>query len=520
MPRNRGIIDIVCLVKVVYMDIKRTKLNIGVSISLQIITTVVTIVVRRYLLQCCGNEVNGLNALYISIIGFLSVADLGIGTAITFSMYRPIVEGNQSQVAALYHYLGKAYHIVGTIILTVGLALMPWLKYFAKDYILVDANIYITFLIMLISVVITYFFANKKSLINAHKNDYLTTIITQGSLILQYILQIVVLYITKSFEAYLICRIVAGCIQWISTEIVARKKYRNIIKIKTKVDCETKRELKKNIKAMFMHKIGHALVNSVDSVVISAFVGVVSLGEFSNYSTILASMNGIVMLVFTSITSVVGHMMVQEDSSKTKRYFEVFHLLNFSIGIVFFLGYYAVIDSFIAMIFSPDLVVSKSISVVITINGFVQFMRRNALTFRDATGQFYGDRWKPLFEGICNIVLSIILVNILGVPGVIVATIITNLLICYVIEPYILYKNVFNVSPKQYYLKNYAFVGVFCVALAIMDIISVSFKQPIFNLLINGVLSIVVSLGISSIIFLINKNALFDMKELLKLDKR
>ena len=212
------------------MDIKRTKLNIGISISFQIIATVVTIVVRRYLLQCCGNEANGLNALYISIIGFLSVADLGIGTAITFSMYRPIVEGNLSQVAALYHYLGKAYHIVGTIILTSGIALLPWLKYLAKDYVMVDANIHLTFFIMLISVVITYFFANKKSLINAHKNNYVTTIITQGSLILQYILQIVVLYITKSFEAYLICRIVSGGIQWIATELVAQKKYRNIIK--------------------------------------------------------------------------------------------------------------------------------------------------------------------------------------------------------------------------------------------------------------------------------------------------
>ena len=206
---------------------------------------------------------------------------------------------------------------------------------------------------------------------------------------------------------------------------------------------------------MFMHKIGYVLVNTVDSVVISAFVGVVSLGEYSNYTMILSSMVGVIALFFTSLTSVIGHLCVEEDRETAKSYFESFHLLNFTIGTVFFLGYYAVVDDMIAILFSSELIISKNVSLVITLNGFVQFMRHSTLTFRDATGSFYGDRWKPLFEGVVNIVLSILLVNWIGVSGVIVATVITNLLICHLVEPYVLYKNAFDLSPNTFYLKNY-----------------------------------------------------------------
>ena len=321
------------------MDKRKGILNVSVSVGFKILTMIMVIVVKRFLIDICGNDVNGLNALYLSIIGFLSVAELGVGSAITFCMYKPIVEQDNNTVSALYHLFRRTYLIIGGVITICGLALTPFINVLAKDYEQLDENLYLTFFLMLISVVITYLFSCKSSLINAYKNNYITTSISSSCLLLQYVLQIIVLLVTKSFVGYLICRIVAALTQWIITDIVTRKKYPSILSNgEKKLQAPVKKELLKNIKAMFMHKVGGVLVNTVDSVVISMFVGVVALGLYSNYITILTSLTELLKLVFTSLTSVIGHLYIEANKATTQKHCERFHLLNFILGCVFFLG--------------------------------------------------------------------------------------------------------------------------------------------------------------------------------------
>ena len=155
------------------MDRRKSILNVTVSLAFKIITMILVIFVKRILIQTCGNEVNGLNALYISVIGFLAVAELGVGSAITFCMYKPIVEGDHQQVSALYQLFRRLYLIIGGIILAGGLLITPFIHHLAKDYTTLDVNLYTTFVLMLISVVISYWFSAKTSLINAYKNNYI-----------------------------------------------------------------------------------------------------------------------------------------------------------------------------------------------------------------------------------------------------------------------------------------------------------------------------------------------------------
>lgn len=486
------------------MDKKKSILNVTISVGFKIITIIMTLLVKRLLIKYCGNDINGLNALYLSIIGMLSVAELGVGSAITFCMYKPIVNGENDKVSALYMLFRKLYLIIGGVFLVGGLGITPFISFFAKDYTEIDVNLYLTFVIMLVSVVLTYLFSSKTSLINAYKNNYITTAITSGGLVLQNVLQIAVLIVTRSFIWYLICRVIAALVQWGITELIVRKKYPHIISNKQKVDETTKKSLIKSIKAMFMHKVGYLLVNTVDSIVISAFIGVVALGEYSNYSTIMISLTSVLSLIFSSLTSVLGHLYVEENKKTTKNYCEVMHLINFLIGTVFFLGYYAVIDNLIAILFSPELMVDKTVSFVITLNGFVQFMRQSTLAFRDATGTFYNDRWKPLFEGLTNLVLSILFVNFIGVCGVIVATIITNLLICHVVEPYVLYKNAFEMSPKSYYLRNYVMIFAFTGALFLLHFCLFTKENQWTELLLNGSISVGISVLMCLIALLSN----------------
>lgn len=497
------------------MDKKKSLLNVSVSILFKVLFLFGAIFVRRYIIVFLGSEINGLNSLYLNIMDVLAVAELGVGEAITFCMYRPIVEKDNNKVSALYTLINKAYLCIAGVVFLLGLALMPFLKFLVKGYETTGVSLYLTFGIVLLSVCITYLFGAKTSLINAHKNNYVTTTIASCGKIFQYILQIVVLITTQSFIAFLVCRVISAIAQWIVTDIIAAKWYSHIIKNKQTVDDETKGDIIKNVTAMFMHKIASILVGATDSIIISAFVGIATLGIYSNYTTIMTSMTSILALFFIPLTSIIGHMYVKENSANIKKYYSFFHAFNYCLSIVFFLGYYSIIDNLIVLFFGDGLEQAKSITIVITINYFIQFTRRSTLLFRDATGTFYNDRYKSLVEGLVNLVLSLLFAYYFGVVGVLIATIITNAFICHTVEPYMLYKYAFKTSVKKYYFKNYGYIVLFIIALFVFDRISITADSFWYELLLNGCLSVIVALVTCAFIFITNSDFRFYSKKLL-----
>jgi O-antigen/teichoic acid export membrane protein len=176
------------------------------------------------------------------------------------------------------------------------------------------------------------------------------------------------------------------------------------------------------------------------------------------------------------------------------------------LGSVCYLGYYAIADAFVGAWFGRELVAEKAVVAVLVVNGFVQFMRTNTLTFRDASGAFYYDRWKPLAEGLCNVVLSVILVQYIGVVGVIAATVVTSLVICHVVEPYVLYKHAFQLSPKKYYAKNYGLMVLFGGELWLMDCFLQRSESLWIGLAANGGISLLISLSVCLCCVLLNKD--------------
>ena len=490
------------------MDKRKGILNIVVSLVCQILTMATAILVKRALIDQCGNDVNGLNTLYLGIVGFLAIAELGVGHAISYCMYKPIVEGDTPYVAALYRLFKGVYATIGGIIWVIGLGITPFVHHFVRYYQLMDEDLHFCFMLMLLSVVITYWYGPKVALINAHKNNFITSAITSGSTILQSLIQVAVLLLTRSFVWYLVCRIVVNLLQGMVLSVITRKRYNEILQYKSDLSILNRGEILKNIKAMFMHKVGGLLVNTADSIVISVFLGVNVLGSYSNYSTILVAVTTLTALVFTSLTSVLGHLYVEQGKDTTREYSNLFHMLNFMLGCLIYLGFYAIIDNLVAILFSPDLMISRTIVFVITFNAFTQFMRKSVLAFRDATGTFYNDRWKAAVEGVVNIILSVLFVQWTNsVAGVLLATVITSLLICHTVEPYVLYKHAFTASPARYYFTNYGMIGVFFVALTLLDACMRSHDNQWMELLINGFISVGITAVIGLLLLIVSKSA-------------
>ncbi len=492
------------------MDKKKGFLNVAVSLLAKILVLVFTLITRRLIIKYLGNDINGINSLYTSIIGFLSVTELGVGAAIAFSMYGPIVNEDYCKVRSLYQLYKKLYYIIALVIGISGICVMPFLPFLAKGYNPKGTSLYFTFLLALCAVVITYLYSAKNSLINAYKNNYITSLSNCAGITLQSILQIVVLVLYKSFVLFLIATILGTLVQWIFAHIITKQKYPNIINgPRQPLDNTTKREVVKNVKAMFMHKIGNVMVNTIDSIIISAFVGVAILGKYSNYTIISTAIISIISLAFSSLTAIVGHAFVKQTSRVLEEYYDLFYIVNYLLGSLFFLGYYAVIDDLIVLLFGDGLILNSVIVKCVTLNYFVQFLRQSTLLFRDASGAFYNDRWKPIFEGIANLVLSILLVLLLpadySVAGVILATIVTNLCVCHVVEPHILYKYSFKSSPKKHYIRNYILIVVFCIIMFIFDQIRFDGLSNWINVIVNGSIVVAIWLAGSALMLITNK---------------
>lgn len=497
------------------MDKKKSLLNVSISIIFKILLLVLTLLTRRILINTIGNDANGINSLYTSLIGFLGIAELGVGSAITFCMYKPIAESDNEKISSLYNLFVKVYRIIGIIILVVGLLITPVIPYLAKDY-SADFNLYSSFILMLVSIAINYVFSAKTSLINAYKNNYVTTTISSVGQIIMNISQILVLYLFKSFDLYMICRIFSIVFQWIFTNIYFNKHHKMLIDRKAKLSTESKKGVSNNIRAMFMHKIGGLLVDTSDSLIISAFISVAVLGKYSNYTIIMTSMTSVLVLFFTPLTSIIGHLCAEGNIEKEERYFNFFYYFNFIIGCIFFLGYYSTIDNLVTIFFGDNLELTKDVSFVITLNYFIKFLRNASELFKDATGCFYYDRFKPLFEGVTNVILSITLVHFIGVTGVIVATIITTLLINNIVEPYVLFHHAFNKSPIKYYIKNYSLTVIFLVSLIILHFCMIDIENVWTSFFVNGFIAVGIALISAIMIFIINKAFRHDLVNLIK----
>lgn len=487
------------------MNKKKTLLNISVSMITQTIFLVFAIFAKRFLISEVGNDANGLYQLFLSITSMISVVELGIGVGIIYCLYEPIAKSNKEKIAALYHLFQKIYFLIGCLILIIGLCIMPLVPKMAGEY-NTDCNIYLCYFIALFTTFLPYLFTYKLHLINAYKDSYKTSIITGIGQLLQYGLQIIVVILFKSFTAYLAVKTIGIAVEWVITQFSMRK-YKDIIGIKSKLDDETKAEVKKNIKAMFAHKIGYTLINTTDSIIISAFISVTVLGYYSNYISLSSAMFNLLVLFFSPVAAIIGSIYVTRDKKETVKYLDFFHTLNFIVGIIFYLGYYAVIDNAINMFYGKNLLLDRQVVQVLVINLFVQYLRQAILTFRDATGSFYYDRWKPILEGTVNIVLDILLVRWMGIIGVFLATIITNVFISDIIEPLVMIKVVLKQRPWRYFIKNTLFIGAFILCIYTFDMIAnYSINSNIAAFFARGFTAVGIALCVSVIVFLLDKN--------------
>lgn len=442
---------------------KNSMMNIVISLGGQVILLFFSFLSRSVFINMLSEEYLGINGLFSSILNMLSLAELGVGTAITYSLYKPIAKNDERKIKSLMKFFKQTYIAIGSVVLILGLALTPFLEVFIKKMPDIP-NLKLFYVIYLLNTAVSYFYAYKRTLISANQKAYIATAYNQIFTIIRNVAQIMLLWTTRNFLFYLLAQIVCTVLENIA---ISRKADAMFPYIKEncseKLDKETLGEIKRNTLATIFRKTSAVVVMGTDNLLISKFVGIAEVGVYSNYFMITNSLNVIINQVFGALTASVGNLGVLEDSERTREIFKSTFLMGFWISGFITICLYNLFNPFITLWIGREYLFSTEVVLVIVFNFYIIGMKSTANTFIEALGLYWYDRYKPIFESIINLVVSLIMVRYLGVAGVFIGTAISTITTCFWFEPYILYKYGFKSPVNEYFVR---YIGYSLVMLA------------------------------------------------------
>lgn len=428
--------------------------NIRYAVIGQVFGMIISFFSRMVFVHILGNEYLGLNGLFSNILSVLSIAELGIGTSIVFSMYKPLAEGDNDKLKALISLYKKAYIAIGMVIAILGIALTPFLKYIIKDMPDISYLSYI-YMMFILNSSISYFFSYKRSLIIADQKRYIVTLYRYSFYFFMNIAQIILLLLTRNYILFLSMQIICTVVENICISYKANRMYPYILDKYNiaRLEKDDRKQIIRNVKAMIYHKLGTTVVMGTDNILIARFIGIVEVGLYSNYQLIINALDSVFSIMFQSLTASIGNLGVKETTDKSKFIFECINLLCFWIHAFSSICLIVLLNPFIALWLNEKYIFSADIVLLIVINFYLSGMRKSVQTFKEALGLFWYDRYKPLFESGINLIVSIVLALRFGINGILIGTIISTLTTCFWVEPYILYKYGFKASVTPYFLK-------------------------------------------------------------------
>lgn len=456
---------------------------------------------RLVFIRCLNAEYLGVNGLFTNILSMLSLAELGIGTAIVYELYLPLAQKDEKKIASLMKFYQKAYCGIGLLIAIVGLCLIPFLSVLIAEPPKINENLVLIYCIFLFNTASSYFFSYRSSILTADQKNYLVVGINYAIVFVQSILQIVILIVTKNFILYLICQSVGTLIYNITISKLAEKQYPSIkSKNINPLDKESRGNLFKNIKALVIIKIGGVLINSTDNIIISSVKGLATTGLNSNYTLLINTLNSILQQIFSGITASVGNMNAIETKEKKKSMFKVINFLNFWLFGWCTISFIILANDIVSICFGTRYVLSQNIVVISAINFYAVGMQNAVWTYKTTMGLFDYGKYLVAGTGVINIVLSIFLGQKWGLFGILFATLISRTVTNLWYDPYAVFKYGFQESPWEYYKSciMYLIIGFFVLGSTkcIAELMSVS-------LMINFVWKLLCCVVMPNVMFII-----------------
>lgn len=436
------------------MKIERTKnakTNIIFGMIYKVYQIVVPFIMRTVMIYQMGMEYAGLNNLFASIFQVLNLAELGIGAALTYSMYKPIAEDDDKRICALLKLYKKCFFIIGCVISILGILCVPFLDILVKGTVPGDLNLLILYLMYLVNIVLSYWlFSYKKSLLYAHqRNDIISKVMLLTSTI-QFILQIYVLIFLKNYYLYLLSSIFAQILQNIICAKLTNRLYPKY-RPEGELEPELINDIKKKVQGLIINKIGGTILRSADSIVISSFLGLSILAIYQNYFFILTAVISILGIIFESCIAGIGNSLVVESSKKN---YKDLQTVTFLVGFLICIScacFTVLYQPFMTIWVGKKYLMEFPLVICMIIYFFLYEIDQLVGVYKDAAGIWYSDRYRTIISALFNLGMNIILVQYIGLYGVLISTILALLIIDL---PWLLH-NVFKTLFINQSLKKY-----------------------------------------------------------------
>lgn len=479
---------------------KNASRNIFFGIILKLYQTIAPFIMRTVIIYCLGVEYLGLNGLFASILQVLNLAELGVGSAMVYSMYKPIAQDDKSLICALLKLYKIYYRIIGTVIAVAGIALLPFIPKLVTGSVPVGINLKYLFLLHLGTTVLTYWLlAYKSSILNAHQRTDVISKITIVSNTLQYVLQFIILLLLKNYYVYLIVALAVQAGTNIVSAIVADRLYPHY-KAQGELEQVKRKEINQRIKDLFTAKIGGTLVNSADTIVISAFLGLTTLAIYQNYYYIMTSVIGIVSVIFNSCTAGIGNSLVTESVDKNYNDFRKLTFIICWISAICVSCFASMYQPFMEVWVGRDYMFNMSIVALFCIYFYLYIINSVPVVYKEAGGIWHEDRFRPLVGALVNLGINLLFVKKYGVYAILLSTIISYLVVA---MPWLIH-NVFSVlfkrTSKNYVIELFVYAGV-TTAVTVLSYIICSFVP--FNGLIKVICNCVICLVLTNVLLFI-----------------
>lgn len=424
---------------------------------------------RSIFIKYLAVEYLGVNGLFGEILTMLSLAELGIGSAIGFELYKPLREGNKNRIAALMKLYQKAYIIIGVFVAAVGLALVPFLKYIVKDPGPVKDDLIFIYLFYLFNTVITYFYSYKSTLLVSDQKNYIVQTVKEISNIARTVFQVLVLVVFRSFYLYLAVESICIFANNFIVSLVVDKKYKYVKQQKNeeKLDKKSIKDIFTNIKALSITKVSTILVNSTDNMLMSMICGIAKTGLYSNYVMFTNIINTILAQIFSSLYPSIGNLNAEGDKERSKFVFNAINLFDFWLYSFASMGVFILINDVITIWIGKQYLLSTITVVIISLNIYIKGMQNSVWIFKDTYGLFRYGQYMTIVTAILNIGFSIWFGRLWGIAGILLATAISRLITNVWYDSFMLFKHGFKSSVIRYYFEYicYGFLMVITTAI-------------------------------------------------------
>lgn len=420
--------------------------------------------VRTVLIYKLGAEYAGLNSLFTSVLSILSLTELGFSNAIVYSMYKPIAENDNETLCALLNLYKKTYRIIGGIIFGLGLMLLPVLKFLIQGEVPPDINLYLLYIAFLSNTVLSYFlFAYKSSLLYAHqRNDVLSRNATIINLF-SALINIVVLLLFSNYYIYVVCHIASTVITNLVNSATVDRLYPKI-RCYGHISNELKKDIKQRVLGLVIWKIGCATRNTLDSIIISAFLGLTMVAIYNNYYYILISLTSVFGIITSSLLAGVGNKIVTDSVEENYKDFNKLNMIYMFIAGAATICLLCLYQPFMKLWMGEKLMLPFFPMLLFCVYFFVLKMGDINSTYYQAAGLWYHGRYRSIIETALNLFLNLTLGYLWGVVGIISATIFSMLFVW----PYgssMIFKQYFtNHKVSEFYIctVDYALITAVC----------------------------------------------------------